>query len=75
MRNSSPLAKLVAGLMYPGEDEYERAVKVLKAEFGAIEAESDAFPFDFTDYYAREMDPGLKKRFLCFRGIVARGGR
>jgi len=72
MKGSSPRAKLIAGIMYSYEGEYERAVKGLKAEFGATEAESDAFPFDFTDYYSQEMGTGLQKRFLCFKEPVAR---
>lgn len=71
MKGSSPRAKLIAGIMYLEEGEYNRAVKGLKAEFGAVEAESEAFPFDFTEYYAREMGPGLRKRFLCFKEPVA----
>jgi len=46
MKNSLSRAKLIAGIMYLEEGKYERAVKGLKAEFGAIEAESEAFLFD-----------------------------
>jgi hypothetical protein len=72
MKGSSPRAKLIAGIMYLEKGEYDRAVKGLKAEFSAIEAESETFSFDFTDYYSREMGPGLRKRFLCFKEPVER---
>ena len=46
MKDSLLRAKLITGTMYSEEGKYERAVKGLKAEFGAIEADSEAFLFD-----------------------------
>lgn len=70
MKGTSPKAKLIAGITYSDEQRYDRARATLEAEFGEIEKESEAFPFDFTDYYAQEMGPGLKKRFIAFRELV-----
>lgn len=72
MKGTSPRAKLVIGIMYSDEGAYEEALKELKAEYGPLEVESEALPFAFTDYYAREMGPGLKKKFLCFVEPVER---
>ena len=43
----------------------------LERSFGPVEYVSDSFPFDVTDYYAREMGDGLQRRFLAFERLVS----
>lgn len=38
--------------------------------FGAIDWQSEDFPFDVTDYYEKEMGPGLLRRFLSFQNLI-----
>lgn len=65
-------AKLFAAVMYSGEEVYKKAVEELVKKFGAIDCESEAFAFDFTDYYAEEMGQKLFKKFLSFRDLINR---
>jgi hypothetical protein len=63
--------KLVCGVIYREEALYERVKRTLRTEWGRIDLESRAFPFDLTDYYEAEMGPELKRRFMSFDGLVA----
>ena len=49
--------KLIVGVIYNDEKIYERAVAMLKAEFGEIDGESEHFSFsrEFSDYYDEEL--------------------
>lgn len=66
-------AKLIAGIMYSGGEDYSKAVRELEEKFGEVEAESEVYDFNFTDYYAREMGADLKKRFVAFKEEVEQG--
>lgn len=63
-------AKLVCGVIFSEEDLYARAKKLLVDAHGPSDLESPAFGFDLTDYYEREMGPGLKRRFMTFLRLV-----
>lgn len=63
-------AKLICGVIYGREAIYDRAKELLIDIHGPIDLESPAFPFDLTDYYEREMGPGLARRFMSFRRLV-----
>ncbi|HVP89933.1 MAG TPA: DUF4416 family protein [Terriglobales bacterium] len=62
--------KLVCGVIYGREALYDRARELLFELHGPVELESPAFAFDLTDYYEREMGPGLARRFMSFRRLV-----
>lgn len=62
--------KLIAGLLSGDEDLLRRARQMLARRFGPVDLESDAWPFDATDYYRDEMGPGLLRRFVSFERLV-----
>ncbi len=62
--------KLVCGLICREDPLFGVAKERLVEAFGPLDYESPAFDFDLTDYYEREMGPGLKRRFLSFRTLV-----
>jgi hypothetical protein len=62
--------KTVCGVIYKEEALYQKVRTTLEAEWGAVDLESGAFPFDLTDYYEAEMGTGLKRRFMSFRGLT-----
>ncbi len=59
-------AKLICGIIAGKEIFFEAAEQELVKLYGPVDLKSEAFPFEYTDYYTREMGPGLKRRFLSF---------
>ena len=64
---------LVMGVLYGDEALLGPLERDLAARFGEIDARSEAFAFDVTDYYENEMGPGLKRRFYGFRDLIDPG--
>jgi hypothetical protein len=62
----SDKALLVAGFIYAGEEIYRQAKELLSPDWGEVAEESEAIPFEFTDYYDAEMGEGLLRRFAAF---------
>jgi len=62
--------KLVCGVIYKEEALYTKVRAAFEAEWGPVDLESPAFPFDLTDYYEAEMGPGLVRRFMSFERLV-----
>ena len=53
--------KLFFALMYKDKSVFEKAVQLLKDDFGAILSSSAEYGFYFTDYYKEEFGTDLKK--------------
>jgi hypothetical protein len=49
----------------------DRAEKGLASLYGRIDLKSPMFPFDFTDYYERQMGKNLQRKFLSFGRLIA----
>ena len=62
-------ANLVISFMYKDYDIYEKALKILKKEFGEIKKSSQVFDFDFTNFYEKEFGKDLKKAYFIFGKI------
>ncbi len=67
-----PPAKLLASVIYRDEERFADARDLFARRFGAVERVSGPFPFDFTEYYAREMGTPLVRRFVVAADLVAR---
>ncbi len=65
-------AKLLASVIYRDEERFAEARRLFAERIGAVERVSDPFPFDFTEYYAREMGAPLARRFIVAADPVAR---
>ena len=65
-------AKLFCAIMYSSEETYNKALKILLKKLGEIEAMSEEYAFNFTDYYLKEFGPNLKKRFIVFKRMIER---
>lgn len=63
--------KMICGVIYKDDALYEETRKRLEAEWGRVDSESEAFPFDLTGYYEDEMGGGLRRRFMSFETLVA----
>ncbi len=66
-----PKALLIAGIIYSPEMSLEAITSNLKHLFGDIILQAGPVPFTWTDYYEREMGPGLKRCFMAFDSLVA----
>jgi hypothetical protein len=63
-------AKLVVGLLSSERNLLSQAHSALVEGFGAITVKSPEIPFNFTDYYEKEMGPNLTRQWVGFEGLV-----
>lgn len=68
-RSAKPV-KLFVGLLGGDVDLLRRARQQLVRRWGPVDAESDLWPFDQTDYYEPEMGPDLQRWFLSFEQLI-----
>lgn len=62
--------KLIASILAADLKAADRAIELLRQQFGDTDFVSDALTFDFTDYYEPEMGDGLKRRLISFAGLI-----
>ncbi|MBN1824598.1 MAG: DUF4416 family protein [Endomicrobiales bacterium] len=67
-------AKLFAGILCADEALAAEAEGALSAEFGSIDCRSAAVPFDFTNYYEKEMGKGLIRWWVGFERLAPPDG-
>ncbi|MGQ9647350.1 MAG: DUF4416 family protein [Thermodesulfobacteriota bacterium] len=65
-------AKLFMSLISSEDSLLEKGMKDLGEMFGEVDFISDVLPFDFTDYYAKEMGKDLFRRFITFSSLISR---
>jgi len=58
--------RLVAGVIINPAEDADALKEALEDAWGRIDAESPAWPFDFTDYYEAEMGKGLLRKFFAW---------
>ena len=64
-------AKLVIGLLLKEHGSVAAPARMLSDAFGPIDTVSPWLPFDYTDYYAAEMDGPLFRRMFAFNRLIA----
>jgi Domain of unknown function (DUF4416) len=62
--------KLVMCVLSSSPDRESDVRALLVEQWGVIDFSSDSIPFTATDYYEREMGPGIMRTFLSFRQLV-----
>ncbi len=65
--------KLLCGMISGDIDAMRRARSLLARRFGDVDAESEVWPFDATDYYQAEMGLDLKRMFVSFGPLIDPG--
>lgn len=65
-----PPVKLIIGFIFKEGEFLKKAKVFLKKRFGEIDFESQTLPFMHTDYYAKEMGTGLKRKFISFLKLI-----
>ncbi len=63
-------AKLFMSLIFSEAEILHQGLKDLRRRFGEIDFVSRVLPFDFTDYYNKEMGPNLKRHFITFERLI-----
>lgn len=63
-------SKLIIAVMATNESVMATGHRMLAETFGTIDAESDVYPFTFTDYYQSEMGDGLVKQFVGIENLM-----
>ena len=63
-------AKLIIGIISSLDAAIGRTEEAVTASYGPVDLKSSAFPFDQTDYYDKQMGPGLRRMFLGFSGLI-----
>lgn len=48
----------------------DRCVRLMSDHAGPVDAASETFAFDWTDYYTAEMGEGLLRRFVSFERLI-----
>jgi hypothetical protein len=71
IRSKAPLVHPFAAIMFPNEELYAKAMKLLQDKFGEILGMGEIFSVtEFTSYYVKEFGENLKKQFILFKEPV-----
>jgi len=65
--------KLIISILTGNMARYEQAREMLAAKYGDIDYTSAALPFDFTDYYEKELGKGLFRHLVGFKELIDPG--
>jgi hypothetical protein len=68
-RSAEPV-KLVVSIFYADNQLLKDVLEKLSCEYGDVDFISQEMPFNYTEYYAKEMGSCLKRRFVFFEGPV-----
>lgn len=63
--------KLIAGFIFKDEKYLKKTESILARRFGKIDFKSQIIPFDFTDYYAKELGCNLNRAFISFQNLIS----
>ena len=62
--------KLIIGMLSNDIEAMKKAEAMLVRVFGVTDLESGLLDFTHSDYYTKEMGPGLKRKFLSYRKLL-----
>lgn len=68
MRNK--MGYLLCAIMYPNDELLNKTISILEKEFGKIKCRSEAYNFNFTNYYEPEFGKNLKKIIIVFEKTI-----
>jgi hypothetical protein len=63
-------AKLVVGILSSDASLLAQTESLLTESFGTVSLRSAEIPFNFTNYYEKEMGPGLIRKWVAFHDMV-----
>ncbi|MDR4505932.1 MAG: DUF4416 family protein [Candidatus Scalindua sp.] len=62
--------KLIVGMLSSIRTLFEEVSPLLEERLGEIETQSDIIPFNFTDYYRKEMGSDILRTFYSFKDLI-----
>jgi hypothetical protein len=65
--------KLIASIIYGEERHFVSSLEPLVDRWGSFDLISEALPFDYTDYYEKEMGTRLQRRVVSFESLIDPG--
>jgi len=68
--SSSKPVKLFVGILSSDNTLLEEVEYLLAKRLGKVDIKSEIFPFDFTDYYKKDMGTNISRQFLCFKELI-----
>lgn len=63
--------KLIIGMLAKSQKLFDKTEEFFIRDFGPIDYKSRVIPFDYTDYYEKEMGSQLKRRFISFKKPIS----
>jgi len=64
---------LIVGMLCARPELFDAAEAEFVSLYGPVDLRSPIFEFNYTDYYEREMGPGLKRKFISFANKIDPG--
>jgi len=65
--------KLFVGMLSQDVSLFDQLSEKLQNIFGPVDMESPVWTWEHTDYYAKEMGTGLKRKFIFFQKLINPG--
>jgi len=65
-----PPVKLIMGMIAAAANLFSAAEASLSQRFGDVDFQSGVMPFDYTDYYVKEMGAELLRKFVSFEKLI-----
>ncbi len=62
--------KLFVGILSSDYSLLEEVEILLAKRLGKVDIRSEMFPFDFTDYYKKDMGTNISRQFLSFKELI-----
>lgn len=63
--------KLFLGVLFSESLKLDLAIKMINHRFGPVDYQSQAFPFDKTDYYIPEMGHPIRRMFMGMEKLIS----
>jgi len=63
--------KLIMSIIFKEKEILNAVMQELSSMFGQMDFASEILPFNFTDYYCKEMGKPLKRQFISFLKLIS----
>ena len=63
--------KLIVGMLAKSQKLFNKAEELFIKDLGPIDYKSCIIPFDYTDYYKKELGGPLKRNFISFKKTIS----